>query len=285
MWWCLLGMAFAQSRTPDPFFADDLGGGGAIRADPIAVGASLTAPAVMALQPNYTLIASGRLGTDRVRRYGAGAIDSQTGPVALGAVFIRETANRDATTEELPGWLLPDDDIQNPQENTIIGGGLATSFAERRFAVGAGMRYHRFSSRFSDPTDTYQAHASIAGRVRENIFLSASAEDLLPVDQVFAPKAALAARAASKEGSDLSVETIADFDDGLSVSEVRAGGQLMLGIFVPIRAGYRHVLATSQDIVTAGIGVGTDEGIFNYGFSYDIDNNEQLHALSLRIFF
>lgn len=284
MWWWTIGSALAQSTIPDPFMAEDLGYGGAVRANPTAFGASVTAPAVIALQPNYTLAAGGRLGSEQVRRIEGGAIDSMTGPIALGAMYIREDAEREATIDELPGWLRPNADTLNPQLNTIVGGGLATSFMERRLAVGAGVRYQRFASRFTDATGTFQAFASVAGRLREGIFLSLSAENLIPSDDLD-PGAAMAVRFANEDRASLAAELLSEFGDSFAVSEVRTGAEVKIGEYVPVRAGYRRHFVDQTDTVSLGLGVGTQEAMFEYGVSLELESWEQLHALNLRIFF
>lgn len=285
MWWCALGLAFAQSTDPDPNMANDLGFGGAVRANPGSFGAAITAPAVLALSPRFSLGVGGRLGSSKVRRVEAGAVDSVTGPLTLGAIFIREGYTRDATTAELPGWLEDPDDLSNPQSHTTIGGGLAASFLNRRLALGGGIRYWAYTSRFIDDDDDIQAFASVAARLGEGVYLSVSGENLLPTGWDLAqPQISTAARWEAPGYFALEADLITELGDTPGPSMLHTGAEGWVGEFVPLRFGYQRDLNEGDNTLTFGLGAGSEQAILEYGVSLELGTLEHAHSLTMRFF-
>ena len=82
-------------------------------AQPDALGAIRTAPAMMPLLPRYQVAFGGGWSSDPLRRVALSAIDSSNGPVALGLNFKRTKGNPDANTEDLPGWHRPNQGFDN----------------------------------------------------------------------------------------------------------------------------------------------------------------------------
>ncbi|MFT4975371.1 MAG: hypothetical protein ACI8S6_001258 [Myxococcota bacterium] len=285
MWWLTLGAALAQSTDPDPYLAADLGFGGAIRANPGAYGAAITAPAIIALSPRYSVGGGGRIGSSKVRRVDAGAIDSTTGPVALGAVFIRESLERDATVGELPGWLEDSSDLLNPQVHTSFGGGLAASFLNRRLAVGAGARYWAYTSRFVDSASDIQAFASVAGRLSRGVYLSVGGENLLPTGWDLAqPTISTAARWEESGIFALEADLITQLGDEAGLSALHTGIEGWVSEFVPLRFGYQRDYKDPSHTITAGFGAGSEQAILEYGASLQLGSLEHAHSLSMRVF-
>lgn len=284
LWW-LLGIGVALANDPDPFLAADLGMGGAVRANPSAFGASLSAPAIVALSPRYSLGMGGRIGSSSVRRVDAGAIDSTTGPLALGAVFVRESLVRDATTDELPGWLEDASDLVNPQTHTSVGGGVAMSWLNRRISVGAGARYWQYASRFVEREQTVQAHASVAGRLGEGVYLSLSGENLLPGGWDLAqPAIGTALRLEKASVAAWGVDLVTGLGEDAGLSALHTGAEVWVGEFVPVRFGYQRAFQTQQNTWSGGVGVGAEQAILEYGMNIQPDTSSHTHALSLRIF-
>ena len=284
MWWLALGTAtaLAQSTALDPLTATDLGAGGVLYANPGAPGAAIVAPAVLALSPRYQIVAGGRLGTSHVRRIELAATDSSTGPITLGAFAAREGFTRDATVSELPGWLEPDDDISNPQTHTLLGGGLALSMLNRQLALGAGVRYQQYTSRFTDLTRDWQATASLAARPAKGVYLGLSAEELLPQDAQVDPRIALAARWEEGRRAALEADLLTRLD---GLEAVVLGAEVWASETVPLRVGYRRALGDAPtDTLTAGLSVASDQAALDYGAQLTLGSLEHTHGLSLRIF-
>jgi hypothetical protein len=285
MWWLSLGVSVAAVNDPDPNLAADVGVGGAVRANPGSFAAAMTAPAVLALSPRYCIGFGGRVGTSQTRRLDAGAIDSMTGPISLGAVFARESLKRDATVEELPGWLEDNSDILNPQTHNAVAAALAVSWFQRRLAVGIGGRYWQYTSRFVEADQKYQAQVSVAGRLRDGIYLSLSGENLLPMQWDFAqPQLGTAIRLDKKGVASLSVDLVTALKDDPGLSSLSAGTELWVGEFLPLRVGYQRDFAAQEDVISAGIGTGTEQAILEYGANLTLGSLEHVHALSLRFF-
>lgn len=285
MWWLTLGVVFANVNDPDPNLAADMGAGGAVRANPGSFAAAMSAPAIIALSPRFCFGVGGRLGTSETRRVDAGTIDSMTGPVSLGVVFARESLKRDATVDELPGWLEDTSDILNPQTHNAVGAGLAVSWLQRRLSVGIGGRYWRYSSRFVESEQNYQAQLSVAARLRDGIFLSLSGENLLPNQWDFAqPQIGTAVRFERQGVAALAVDVVTALRSEPGLETLHAGTELWVGEFVPLRFGYQRDFATEENALSAGIGTGTEQAILEYGANLTLGSMEHVHALSIRFF-
>ena len=148
MWWIGLGVLMKNSLAADPWMAPSMAAGGVTRANPTSMGAILTSPATLALTPRYEIALGGRLGTSKVRRVEAAATDSSTGPLTLGLMYLREGASFEATPDELPGWLTPDQDTINPYTESTVGGGQSdTAKMTRARAAAKAMRYRPMAMR------------------------------------------------------------------------------------------------------------------------------------------
>jgi hypothetical protein len=264
--------------------------GGATRANPTAMGTILTAPATLALTPRYEVAVGGRLGTSKVRRIEAAATDSSTGPLTLGLMYIREGASFEATPDELPGWLLPGEDTLNPYTETTVGGGVAMSWLNRHLALGAGGRFSRYASRFSEQHDDYAFNASLGGQVQEQLFLALTGENLYSTDPDDDLKLGSGIRwqPPSKDGTPrFGVETdlVMTLGDAAVLSDIHAGLEVRPSPFVPLRAGFHRDQLAGADHVTAGIGAGSQEALFEYATSVQLSAWEHSHTLSLRLFF
>ncbi len=284
MWWFGLGVLVGKSQAADPAMATSMGEGGVSRANTAGMGAILTAPALIALTPRYEVAGGGRIGTSKIRRLEAAALDSTTGPVALGLAFIKEGASFAATADELPGWLEPGEDTINPYTETTFGGGLAFSFLNRHLAMGLTARYERYSSRFADQEDAFQGGLSVAGQVGGKAFLSLSAEDLVPSDDVD-PGIGTGLRWQPTERFGIELDTLTRLGESTDLAEISAGMEAFPVEALPLRAGFRREALTGADYATAGIGIASEEASLDYAVSLQLGAWEHAHALSLRLFF
>ena len=55
----------------------------------------------------------------------AAALDSNTGPVALGLLFQYSSGEEVIAGDALPGWRLPEDDLIEDQTDVLFGAGAA----------------------------------------------------------------------------------------------------------------------------------------------------------------
>lgn len=292
MWWIGLGVLMKNSLAADPWMAPSMAAGGVTRANPSSMGAILTSPAILALTPRYEVAVGGRLGTSKVRRVEAAATDSSTGPLTLGLMYIREGASFDATSDELPGWLTPDQDTLNPYTQSTVGGGLAMSWLNRHLSAGLGGRFTRYASRFADQSDTYALNASVAGQIDEQVFIALTGENLYSTDSSDALKLGTGIRWQPQRQDNsgtsafgIEADLVAVLGEPSLLSDIHLGLEARPSPFVPIRMGVHRDQLSGSDFVTAGLGAGTEEAMFEYASRVQRTTLEHSHSLSLRFFF
>ena len=291
MWWIGLGVLMKNSLAADPWMAPSMAAGGVTRANPTSMGAILTSPATLALTPRYEIALGGRLGSSKVRRVEAAATDSSTGPLTLGLMYLREGASFEATPDELPGWLTPDQDTINPYTESTVGGGLAMSWLNRHLSAGIGGRFTRYASRFAEQSDTYAFNASVAGQIDEQVFIALTGENLYSTDSSDALKVGTGLRwqpprRDNSGTSALGIETdlVAVLGEEAMLSDIHLGLEVRPSPFVPIRMGLHRDQLSGSDAVTAGLGAGTEEAMFEYAARLQTSTWAHSHSLSLRFF-
>ena len=290
MWWIALGVV-SNSLAADPWMAPSMAAGGTTRANPGAMGAILTAPATLALSPRYEMAAGGRLGTSKVRRVEAAAVDSSTGPLTLGLMYIREGASFEATPDQLPGWMTPDQDTINPYTDTTVGGGLAMSWLNRHLSAGIGGRFTRYESRFSAQSDNYAFNASLGGQVADQLFIAVTGENLYSTDsrdQLAIGSGLRWQLPPTAEGVSLfglEADLVTTLGEATTLSDIHLGLEARPSPFVPLRLGFHRDQLAGADYATAGLGAGTAEALFEYAARVQLSAWEHSHTLSLRFFF
>ena len=266
--------------------------GGVTRANPTAMGAILTSPATLALTPRYEVAVGGRLGTSKVRRVEAAATDSSTGPLTLGLMYIREGASFEATPDELPGWLIPEQDTINPYTESTVGGGLAMSWLNRHLSAGLGGRFTRYASRFSEQADTYALNASVAGQIDERVFIALTGENLYSSDSSDAMKLGTGLRwqpprrdSSGASAFGIEADLVSTLGEDPLLTDIHLGLEARPSPFVPLRVGLHRDRLSGSDAWTAGLGAGTKEAMFEYAARLQRTTLAHSHSLSLRFFF
>ena len=268
-----------------------LGGAAAHAAPPL--GASLTAlgdtrvanphdvsgtsPASLALQPRYDLVGGVRWGYKDDLLYQVGAGDSRSGPLTLALSYTRRTASPPPDIEDLPGWALPDDDLDNPVTQTEVTGGLAGAWFQRRFAFGLTGVYRAQTSRFSGTERTGDAGLSLAGQPVAGLIFAASASNLVdlaretPSDDPLS--IALGASWAIAEPIRVLVE--ADVAPQLPQApwDLRAGLEVTPTPGVPLRLGFEQSGLLDTQYLSAGLGLDSGTVAIEYAIRRDIGKN------------
>ncbi len=264
-----LPWARAARASASPGGADVVALGGTSRANLSSPAGMLTAAATLPLSSRYEIQAAGLLGPDKLVGVRAYAMDSSTGPVALGLSYHYDHWVPQTEDADLPGWVLPDDDLSNEQGRTTFGGGLATSFAERRVGLGLSLMWNNAASRFGDLQQWLTGGLSLAGRFgeEEQLVVSLAADNMLTPGRDDSPLTfgfGASTRPVPAFGVFGQVDAVTgafdrpvDLGLGLGVEGVAAE-------VVAVRAGLRRDPDRRSDVVTMGIGARSDQMSIDY---------------------
>ena len=265
----LLCMEQPAVAGPDIGGAEDLAMGGVTVGNPRSSASVLTDPAVLTLKDRYELQASGDLGPDHLLGVRAYALDSSTGPFTLGLGYQYLHTVPMTSDAELPGWILPGEDLSNPQTTTVLGGGLGTSFGDRRLGVGVGFTWYQRATRFANPQHWPEGRVSVAGRVgdQEQLVVSAVADNLLqPANALTPMKFGVGTTWRPTEPFALAGQLDLRTGTFQGPAEVAfgVGAEGLIAQTVALRGGFRRDADRASDFITAGVGAYTDQLSLDY---------------------
>lgn len=281
----------APAQASDLRQADALGQGGTTRADLDGVGMISDAPAVMALRPRYDVQIGGGLGPQGERLIQAAALDSRTGPVALGLGFARKVHTPPTLPEDLPGWQIPGADTDNPRVEMVAGGALAGAWADRSVSLGLGAWYAGEGSRFGGETHWVEASISGAARVGEVLTIGLSGQNLVPGGFTWLPLTLGGGVRADAEdvfgvGADLAVDLESRDEPALVLA---TGLDATLAEVLVLRAGYELDEVLGGGAATFGLGATGANGGLDYAMVLGLHGDRpqglasSRHVLSLRL--
>ena len=261
----LAGPAMAQ----DVHGANVAGRGGALVGDPADNANLLSNPGALALSERYDVQGYAGFGPDGALEWGVSALDARTSPVALGLSWRRTIRERELRTEDLPGWIVPGDDIERVERAHELAVGVAYPFADRTLSLGIGGLLRTGVDDRAGPFLTGDLSLGFGWRVSDEWTLGLSARNLLPLpDQEELPLHFLV-------GAHFEVPTLITLalDAGIQTEEiegtpllVRGGLELHTGSVRP-RLGYRYEGPRAQHQLTAGFGLETEAGAIEYALA------------------
>lgn len=238
-------------------------------AQPDALGAIRTAPAILPLLPRYQVAVGGGWSSDPLRRIVLNAVDSSNGPVALGLNFRRTRGKPEANTADLPGWYRPGQSFSNETSEVVAGGSGAVSFANRQRSIGIGTHYIGRRGTFTEDVDIFEFTASGGLHIKEQLLMTVTGRDVLqnngpvhigtgirwgPTDTSFN-----GSPFRSYGGIEFNVDTLLD-QDGYKMGYWGISGDVLLTDMFILRSGYRQ----ESDIQAIGVGFAIDN--ISYGF-------------------
>ena len=118
-------LCFAES--PNGWFSVDLGTAGVSRAHADSASVIRRSPGLMSLVPRYQMEGMGYIKESLDWGMGFTAFDSTQGPVSLGMIYLRERNQTGLGADYLPGWRLPDEELEEFSIDSILGFGLGIS--------------------------------------------------------------------------------------------------------------------------------------------------------------
>lgn len=251
--------------------------------------ASLTLnPGLLALDQRYDFQGQFRYGPQGALAGGLNAVDARTSDrVAGGLAYTGDTAEPEPTVDELPGWIVPGEEIQNKKTSHDVAFGAAVPWADRRVSFGLGGTvgwYH--TDRFGNGWRA-DANAGVGVRPTEGLTLGVSARNFIPTGALDRPLEVLAgARTDFDDWPALEVDVgwRPDSDARLPL-DVGAGFSID-GKAAAVRAGWRRDALGDVHSVGAGVAVLGPGSALEYGtlvpVTGDVRFDRTIHQLTLR---
>ena len=103
---------FSPSLALDGNLGLDLGTANNNRANVFGLASIRSMPSTMSLLPRYHVAGSAYLYPNLDYGLTAAALDSSSGTVSLGLLYHRESLNQGLDNSILPGWKLPEDELE-----------------------------------------------------------------------------------------------------------------------------------------------------------------------------
>ena len=286
------------AQAADLSLADSDGSGGASAGDPRATGILLESPATLMLERRYDAQAGARLGGKDDLTWQVEARDSRTGPVSLSLAYVHRSANPPPSDEDLPGWRLPDEDLENPITETTLAVDLGGGLLDNRLGLAASaVRYTRETA-FTDLSTTYDGGLGVSGRPIEPLTLALGAVNLLDLFQkgdTFHPLTATFGAGARSDVASVNAQIQANLHDVADAVPLawRVGGEVdLIDGKMPLRLGVRHELGIPTTYLCAGIGAATPTATLDYAIVHDLGRDggasdvtgaRTWHSVSVRV--
>ena len=172
------------SFYPHPVFALegelglDLGTAGNSRAHADSLASIRSMSAVTSLMPRYQVAGSAYVFPNLDYGLSAAALDSANGAISLGILYHRESI-QGVDTDLLPGWKLPEEEIEQLTLHTLSGASLAVSFLNRSLSLGASGFYVGTSNDLDILTHAFELNLSFGAKFSDQVIFGLAANDLL----------------------------------------------------------------------------------------------------------
>lgn len=277
----LCGPARAATEAPGPDPLGDpltltspqaLAVGGASR----ATGGDLTniqaAPAVLALNAVYDVHIAGLAAPSGVLAAQASAVDSRTGPFALGLTY-RYAHDSDLAldTSELPGWRAPEEDLVNPSAAHIVAAGGAITNEKRTLALGVGGEYWWRLADVGGAGSGWRVVADVAARPHPVVTVSAGGSLPFLVDGARHARGMTWLDGGLRLQPHPAIGFVGDVvvpTDWQGVS-FGVGMEARLAEHLPVRGGWYRSYDADMDAFTGGLSIEGDPASLDYALRWD----------------
>ena len=163
----------------DGNFGMDLGMANNNRVHVDSLASIRTMPSTISLIPRYTISGAAYLYPSLDYGLSAAALDSSNGTIALGVIYQRESIQQGLDYSFLPGWKLPEEEIEQISLQSLTGGSLAISFLNRSLSLGTGLFYLGTSNDLEVYTHAIEFNLSAGAKFSDQVILGISAVDVL----------------------------------------------------------------------------------------------------------
>ena len=227
----------------------DLGQAGQTRANLDSLSGIRTAGATIPLVAKYQFGVSGSTQSGWPINGTLAAMDSESGPVALG-LLLQVDRLSEVQLDQLPGWRLADEELEQQQLDVLAGGSAAISLYRRQLGLSVGAFYLTQSSGTATPVQGLELNASVAGQFSQMFIAVLGTEDLLGVSGERRVSSAIRYGSGAQPisgpfrnygGAELDVVTHIN-ENGFGLSSVGLSAEVPVADEVVLRSGYRFVV-------------------------------------------
>lgn len=268
--------------APDLVGADRVAMGGTSLAAHDSNAAITTNPGLLALTDRYDF--SAQFGFGPGLHWGATAMDGRTAEnVAVGFTYAGDRYEPALTTDELPGWNVPGEDIANMKRQHDFALAVSGSAAEDRVAFGIGGHVSLYDHDRNGKGTTGNVDAGVGLRPTEFLTVGLSGNNLVPLD-VLGDRPLRVGGGVMLHGAPAALSVDGGWvatDTGAPVF-VDAGTELRPGA-ARLRVGGRYDGPTATPAVTAGLGFAGEGGAIEYGIQIPIGGQGSIaHVVGMR---
>lgn len=295
----ILGGSVAHAADPGIATADTLALGGASAADTHASAALLSNPATLALERRYDLFFGARMGAVDDWWFQTEARDSRSGPVALGLAYTRRSASPPPDLDDMPGWQIEGEDVENPLTESTIALGASTALLNRRLALGlSGVRYSRDTA-LTERATSWDMGFGVASHPVEGLDISVGLTNLLGAARGGDEEHPLTLSGGVGLHFDERARLLGAVDANLGAPEDgvplgwAVGGELTVAKdALPLRVGFSRDAALDTHFLSAGFGLQATSASLDYGLRVDlgegggasaVTGTRMWHAITLRV--
>jgi len=248
-------------------------------------------PAALVLHESY----AGQIdfGFAQGWRAQASLSDTRTSQLGAGLSYTRHHSTPDISSEDMPGWILPDAELSNRTvaESWRIGAGLADR--DRLMALGTSVVWDRTNEELRGRSNAIDLDASFAARIGSVVTVAGTAHNVLPIpeDDEEASDESLTwgDRPLSAEvGAWVTASDRLGFaGDGVMTGDGEFGGrfgvQTATSDNLLLRAGGSWI--GGDWAAAAGFGAFSESSSLNYAIQYDIAAGRFWHTVGLTALF
>jgi len=266
------------------------GMGDTVRANPWDPMTAYAAPGMVWIDGRFEVGGSGQYSSADTNVWQVGAYDAQTSKVGFGLFWSRDSRSVVPKNEELPGWREVDEEFDNHITSSVLAMTIGGGGIHNLFGAGLGVRYFYRSTKLGGVEHAVTLSPSVATVVQEELYLTLTAENVIPTNQPDSPVAiGTGTRWQPSNRFAIAFDSLTDFT---SVSgEVRftpmVGAEVRIANVVPIRAGWTRNGVDDSQWVTGGIGVENESVGLSYSLQMDAWSDEDVlvhqHGLMLRV--
>jgi hypothetical protein len=307
----LLSSAWAIESTSN---AIDLSLADISRANLDAFSSTRYSAAVLPLLARYQVAGTGNIQFDGLSiddwSGNVAAVDSNTGPIAMGAFLQYGTGVANLEGVSLPGWKEPEESLERDFADIIIGGGLAVSFKNRKIGLGLNGAYYGRTYTVSNDSETgieklafwkedieitkiqqVELNVSVAGKIANQVVVVGGVNDLIGITDARYPYIAARFSAVDQPfrgayrsygGVEVDLETMIS-SDGFALHYTGISGDILIASQVALRGGYRYDFHKKEQVPGIGIGLDDSQISLDYGFGVVIGEvMDYRHSIGIR---
>jgi len=263
--------------------------GGAGVANTFDNNALVRSTAALVLEESYT--GQVDFGFARGWRGQASLVDTRSGQIGAGVSYTRHHYTPELSSTDMPGWVLPDQEITNRTvaESWRLGAGLADR--DRLKSLGVSVVWDRTNEELRGRSNSMDLDASFAARIGSLVTISGTAHNVLPEPDAAAEGSELTwgDRPLSAElGAWVTAsERLGFAGDGVMTGDGEFGGRFGLqgatSDSLLLRAGGSWI--GGDWAAAAGFGAYSETSALNYAIQYDIAAGEFWHTVGLNVLF